>query len=895
MLGTERPFGSSMTLGEDSMRTSRPLALWTLDVRVVPAVFTNVVQLGASTFGEGTAMAPDAAGNVVYAGPGNADSGPSVQVRKSTPSGELAWSVDLAQDAPWSIVRGTGTDSAGNVYVSGLFSGKGDFDPGPGELILQGGTATDESGTSYDQVNSFLVKLSPSGNFLWARSLGGNGNLEAMSLTVAGDGRAFVTGQFSGLADVNPGAPGGELTSEGDPDAFVASFAANGAFQWSHAFGGPEYSVVRDADVDAAGNLYVAGTFTGSIDLSGSAVEAPGLQSAFVARFNPDGSVPFARAIGGSGTADAIALAHDGESAIYVIGSFTGPIAVSPNVEPVLTGPTDDSSAFIMKFGLDGTLTWARGVLGSEEGAIGVAAIAADQQGPAITGALWGTIDADPGPGEYPLSAADKWDGFTLTLRPDGTFQSASATGGTGEDRGEEIVLIGNELYTLGSFDGEILFPSSEGPVVISADGGPQAYLSAIPRNTTPRPNQSPTISMPASVSTTEGRPLVLTARVSDSEGDRLAIQWDVNGDGDYSDASGANVNVSWDRLRQLGLDDNSAGRLMTLRVSDGVNPAIYKSSTLSIDDVAPTAKFRGVYRVNEGRAGAVWFAGESDPSSADREAGFRYSYDFDADGIWDLGDGATFGGSVTQGQVEVPANFLANSGTRAIRARIVDKDGSYNEYRTTIIAVNVAPTGKFVSASPVLEGRGGLVRFLNVADPSTADTRAGFRYSYDFGNDGTFDVGNGTTYAGGVTYSVARVPNSYFDDNRSVVVRARVFDIDGGYSEYTTTIQVQNVAPTAIFRGIGPQRIGVPVTFSFGGQRDPSNADRLAGLNYLFDLDGDGRFERTGKTPRADHTFTQSGTHVVRGRIVDKDGGFTDYEVRWIIGDAVLSPSVAK
>ena len=91
---------------------------------------------------------------------------------------------------------------------------------------------------------------------------------------------------------------------------------------------------------------------------------------------------------------------------------------------------------------------------------------------------------------------------------------------------------------------------------------------------------------------------------------------------------------------------------------------------------------------------------------------------------------------------------------------------------------------------------------FSSQSDPSSADTTAGFHYAYDFDNDGTFDVGNGT-YAGGVTAASVTVPAAYLSNGPSSrVVKARVIDKDGGFTDYTTTITVNNVPPTVTVGG---------------------------------------------------------------------------------------------
>ena len=67
----------------------------------------------------------------------------------------------------------------------------------------------------------------------------------------------------------------------------------------------------------------------------------------------------------------------------------------------------------------------------------------------------------------------------------------------------------------------------------------------------------------------------------------------------------------------------------------------------------------------------------------------------------------------------------------------------------------------------------------------------------------------------------------------------ARIIDKDGGFSEYTTDVTVNNVAPTATLGNNGPVNEGSSATVSFTSPSDPSSADTTAGFHYAFACDG--------------------------------------------------------
>src|SRR5207249_2072760 len=141
-----------------------------------------------------------------------------------------------------------------------------------------------------------------------------------------------------------------------------------------------------------------------------------------------------------------------------------------------------------------------------------------------------------------------------------------------------------------------------------------------------------------------------------------------------------------------------------------------------------------------------------------------------------------------------VPAGFLDDGpGDYTIRGRIIDKDGGFTDYTTSIHVTNTAPTATLSNGGTVSEHTAGSVSFSNQLDPSNADTTAGFHYAYDFNNDGNFtdagEIGVPTRRASNPSSS-AVVPASFLDDGPGdYTIRGQIIDKDGGFTDYTTTI----------------------------------------------------------------------------------------------------------
>ena len=79
------------------------------------------------------------------------------------------------------------------------------------------------------------------------------------------------------------------------------------------------------------------------------------------------------------------------------------------------------------------------------------------------------------------------------------------------------------------------------------------------------------------------------------------------------------------------------------------------------------------------------------------------------------------------------------------MRVAVVDRDTGFTAYSATVTVTNVEPSATLSNNGPIGEGATAQVSWAGVTDPSPTDAAAGTRYGYDFGNDGTYDVGSGT------------------------------------------------------------------------------------------------------------------------------------------------------
>lgn len=212
---------------------------------------------------------------------------------------------------------GIAVDSGGNVYSTGEFYHTVDFDPGPGVFNL----------TSPRESNVFIQKLDSTGNFVWAKQLGGLDISYAAAIAVDGDGSVLTTGQFSGVADFDP-SPNStlNLTSSSSSDMFVSRLDTSGNFVWALRVGGPGVPLASTIAIDGAHHIYASGRFGGTLDFDpgpGTANIASRSWDIFLSKLDANGDFVWATGLGGASEDGAFGFVLDNRGKIYASGYYS--------------------------------------------------------------------------------------------------------------------------------------------------------------------------------------------------------------------------------------------------------------------------------------------------------------------------------------------------------------------------------------------------------------------------------------------------------------------------------------------------------------------------------------------------------------------------------------------
>ncbi len=172
----------------------------------------------------------------------------------------------------------------------------------------------------------------------------------------------------------------------------------------------------------------------------------------------------------------------------------------------------------------------------------------------------------------------------------------------------------------------------------------------------------------------------------SDPDLDPLIYAWDLDNDGQYDDASGLNPTVNWATLQGLGLASDGSALTIGVEVDDGQGGTDTATTTLTINNLPPSADAGGPYTINEGGALILNAGGSSDPGGD----GLTYAWDLDNDGQYDDASGL----NPTVPWATLQPLGLATDGTAlTIGVEATDSDGATHTAGATLTLTNVAPT----------------------------------------------------------------------------------------------------------------------------------------------------------------------------------------------------------
>jgi len=305
--------------------------------------------------------------------------------------------------------------------------------------------------------------------FAWGVAFGAGSTDSVYDVAAGADGHIYVTGQFEGTTDFDPGAGTFELTSAGGADGFVLKLDADGSFVWAAQFGGTGSDYGNGIAVTSVGEVRVTGPFSGTADFdSGVGTEnltSAGVFDGFVLGLDADGIFQWVEQWGDTGSDVGYGIAVDADDTAYVAGSSTD--------------GTENIAAYSID--TDGNWGWQHDIAGA--GSEHASAVATRAGAVVFAGDFAGaTVDFDPDAVDTNDLVPAARDVFTLKLDTSGDFMWAAKQGGNNNQSlfGVDIDADGSIVTTGYTYGADQDFDPGGGTFELDAEANSDAFVSKL-------------------------------------------------------------------------------------------------------------------------------------------------------------------------------------------------------------------------------------------------------------------------------------------------------------------------------------------------------------------------------------------------------------------------------
>lgn len=299
---------------------------------------------------------------------------------------------------------GISIDNYGNIVTVGLFADTVDFNPGNSVDNL----------TSPSSSSSFICKLSPQGDYIWAKSIIGSNIPKDVSINSANN--IISAGVYGGTIDFDPGNNTYNLSYSGQRDNYFLSLDSNGNFLWAKSIGGTQISELNSICLDKDDNIYSTGWFFDVCDFDPSSnsanLTALGNQDVFICKLDNSGNYVWAKNFGGTTAEVGFSIAIDKFNNVYSTGCFNSTIDFDPGSGTDIHTSFNGFDVFITKFNSSGNYIWGEQLGGNGTNDNGRGIAIGLKTAIFTTGFFSDNIDMDPSSNDDIVSSNGSMDAY---------------------------------------------------------------------------------------------------------------------------------------------------------------------------------------------------------------------------------------------------------------------------------------------------------------------------------------------------------------------------------------------------------------------------------------------------------------------------------------------------
>jgi hypothetical protein len=458
----------------------------------------------------------DRVGNVfvlgAFSGTVDFDPGPSTLILNSSNLDPFIIKMDAAGGLVWvkqlTALQGLTSvanavcltiDTLGDIYIGGNFNGLIDFDPGPLTYTMFCSQASN---------NGFLVKLSASGNFLWAKQL--EGAFDIFDLIINRKQNVSLTGKFSGAADFDPGPGLFTLTSGSNANAFLLKLDRTGNFHWAKALISSQVGSGQTLAIDKYDRIIFGGRVGQGTDMDpGAGVLTSSNSCGYICIIDSGGAFIHCKMFYGGCYVTSISSPKD-----VLVGGFCVSVTdLDPGPGQYFT--SSQTNGFLARLDSSGSFLSAQEIIKSGQSALSSLKISTLKSNEYyLTGLFTGTYDLDPGPGIFTITAKSDqfaWkDIFCARYSSSGTLQWAFSYGPCVFYQLSSTTMDNSDILFAGVFVDTIDFDPGPNSYTLAPTPGAPIFINKLSSCSS---NSQPAITITSAQSTVcIGSSLVLNA-----------------------------------------------------------------------------------------------------------------------------------------------------------------------------------------------------------------------------------------------------------------------------------------------------------------------------------------------------------------------------------------------
>ena len=327
-------------------------------------------------------------------------------------------------------------------------------------------------------------------DFVTALNLGGKGADLIADVAIGEKKNVYITGSFKNRdVDFNPYGTPYLLSSGGIADIFIAKYNPCNELIWAFSIGGGSDDIGLAIDLDAAGNVYVAGYFgSADVDFDPGAgtnnLSAQGQTDGFLAKYDSNGNWQWAFNTGGNIAKQDFwaGITVDAAGSVYASGFMYGSIDLDPGPgTTTINADNDFANGVLAKYSTNGSFEWGFKVGNNDTNRFHGTAI--DSEGNIIVTGFGksGGLDFDPlGPTTTSLNAAGDSDAILAKYNgSNGHLIWVHLLGDASGDIGSQVSVDAQDnIYLAGYFLGTLDLDPGAGVNLQSSAGEADVFLA---------------------------------------------------------------------------------------------------------------------------------------------------------------------------------------------------------------------------------------------------------------------------------------------------------------------------------------------------------------------------------------------------------------------------------